>query len=495
MSKSTKFRSACPFNMSRRNFLASTAAMAAASQMGLLNFASSVFASESASIEKSKIKVAFIRPDVNRTWLGWPGAAYDQIGMQKQYTEVITKAAKKIGIDLDIESKPLCNENATASFLDCVKKDNPDGILVTNMNLNMGWEHADRMAKPENRSDIPMVIFSPVGSSFTGHLQNTREIPGCFVGATDDLNWLETGLRLLNSIPQMARTRICIASGDKTEDIKLRQVGTTLHYIPESRFAAELKKMEVTDEMKAIADYYSKNARKIIEPTKGDILEAVKNYMVCKKLMADENCHGFSMNCLGLVSSKTIQPPCLGLSRLRDEGIVGCCEADWPAAISSRLTHLLANRSEFMQDPAPNTVDNTLIGAHCTCGVKLNGFDQPDEPFILRSHSESDCGVAPQVIWKLGQKVTVMKYICQGSPWDAPSAMPYEFSMVIGTGTVIGNIDTPPSGGCRTSVELKMDDIKDTRDTQGFHQLFIYGDYERTFKAYCQLAKIKAEHI
>ncbi|MCK4885944.1 MAG: hypothetical protein KAS96_01085 [Planctomycetes bacterium] len=495
MSNNTKFRSVCPFTISRRNFLASTAAMAAASQMGLLDFASSVFASEIPSTQKSKIKVAFIRPNVRRTWLGWPGAAYDQVGMQKQYTKVITKAAKKMGIDLDIENKPLYDEKTTAAFLDSVKKDKPDGILVTNMNLNMGWNHADKMAKPQNRSDIPMVIFSPVGSSFTGHLQNTRNIEGCFVGATADLNWLGTGLRLLNSIPQMARTRLCIASGDKTNDIKLRQIGTTLHYIPESRFSDELKKIKTTKEMKAIADYYSKNARKIVEPTKGDILEAVRNYIVCKKLMADENCHGFSMNCLGLVGSKTIQPPCLAFSKLRDEGIVGCCEADWPAAISSRLTHLLTNRPGFMQDPAPDTVNNTLVGAHCTCGAKLNGFDKPDEPFILRSHSESDLGVAPQVLWRLGQKVTVMKYICQGSPWDPPLAKPYEFSMVIGTGTVVGNIDTPPSGGCRTSVELKMDDIKDTRDTKGFHQLFIYGDYERTFKAYCQLAKIKAEHI
>lgn len=495
MSDNTNFSSACQFAMSRRSFLASAAAMAAASQMGLRDFASSVFASEIPVVQKTKIKVAFIRPDIDRTWLGWPGTAYDQVGMQKQYTDVITKAAKKIGIDLDIENNPICDGNTATAFSDSIKKDKPDGVLVTNMNLNMGWDHADKMAKPENRDDIPMVIFSPVGSSFTAHLQNTRNIPGCFVGATDDLNWLDTGLRLLNSIPQMARTRLCIVSGDKVEDIKLRQIDTTLHYIPESRFSDELKKMKNSDEIKAIADYYSKNARKIVEPTKGDILEAVRNYMVCKKLMADENCHGFSMNCLGLVGSKTIQPPCLAFSRLRDEGIVGCCEADWPAAISSRLTHLLTNRPGFMQDPAPNTVNNTLVGAHCTCGAKLNGFDQPDEPFILRSHSESDLGVAPQVLWKLGQKVTVMKYVCEGSPWDPPSSKPYEFAMLLGTGTVVGNIDTPPSGGCRTSVELKMDDMNDTRDTKGFHQLFIYGDHERTFKAYCQLAKIRAEHI
>jgi hypothetical protein len=67
--------------------------------------------------------------------------------------------------------------------------------------------------------------------------------------------------------------------------------------------------------------------------------------------------------------------------------------------------------------------------------------------------------------------------------------------IILGTGRVLRNIDTPPSGGCRTSVELEMDNVPDTRDTRGFHQLFIYGDLEDEFKAYCQLAGIKVEPI
>ena len=68
-------------------------------------------------------------------------------------------------------------------------------------------------------------------------------------------------------------------------------------------------------------------------------------------------------------------------------------------------------------------------------------------------------------------------------------------SILIGTGRVVANIDTPPSGGCRTSVEVELDDVPDSLDTKGFHQLFIYGDLEKEFKAYCQLAGIKVVHI
>jgi len=59
----------------------------------------------------------------------------------------------------------------------------------------------------------------------------------------------------------------------------------------------------------------------------------------------------------------------------------------------------------------------------------------------------------------------------------------------------VANIDTPPSGGCRTSVELTVDGVADSRDTKGFHQLLIYDNLELPFKAYCQLAGIKVVHV
>lgn len=343
-----------------------------------------------------------------------------------------------------------------------------------------------------------MVIFSQMGTSFTGwpgggHLSAIRNIDGVFAGATHDMNWLAFGLRMLNAIWQMKNTRICIVQDNKTEDRQVDGIGTTLHYIPGKRFPEEFKKVETTDEVRAIVDYYTKKAKKIVEPTRQDILNAAKNYVVCRRIMAAENCHGYSMDCLHPVSRREIAcSPCLAYLRLRDEGIVGACEADWNAAISSRLTHLLFERPGFMQDPAPNTAKNTLMGAHCTCPTKLDGFDKPSEPFILRSHSETNIGVSPQVLWRIGQKITIMKFESRLSQPSKESSVP---SMLLGTGRVLHNIDTPPSGGCRTSLEVELDDVPDVLDTKGFHQLFIYGDLEIPFKAYCKLAGIKVIHI
>ena len=67
--------------------------------------------------------------------------------------------------------------------------------------------------------------------------------------------------------------------------------------------------------------------------------------------------------------------------------------------------------------------------------------------------------------------------------------------MLLGKGRVLRNYDTPPAGGCRTSVELEIDGPADPCDTKGFHQLFIYGDHVRQFKAYAQMHGITCEHI
>ena len=474
-------KSACPFMLSRRSFLATAGAWGLATKVGVFDFAASLFAAEPQSTKKPLIQAVFVRPNVDGYWMGWPGAAYDIKARQADYTRTLKEAAEKFGIQLEVRPEPLDADTTVNSFIEQVKKQPPDGIVLISMSLNQSWPHIDNIAK--NRGKVPVIVFSPMGTSFTGHLQGTRNIDGVYVAATQDVEWLTFGMKMFKIMSEMRNTRLCILAGDKVEDRPLDVIGTTLHYIPRNRFPEEFTKVEESDQVRAIADYYTKNAKKIVEPTKQDILNAAKNYVAARRIMEAEKCQGISVDCLPLVENRLIPcPPCIAWLRLNDEGSVGACEADWNAAISLRLTSLLFDRPGFMQDPAPNTVNNTLMGAHCTCATKLEGFDKPAEPFILRSHSESNTGVAPQVLWRIGQKVTIMKFEGPGT-------------IILGTGRVLRNIDTPPSGGCRTSVELELDGMADSRDTKGFHQLFIYGNLEPGFKAYCQLAGIKVVHI
>jgi len=472
--------SRCPLTLNRRRFLMGAGASVLAAKIGLFEFASSLVGAEPKPAGRPRILGAFARPNVDKYWLGWPGTAYDIKRHQAQYTDVLTAAAKRLDVDLDLSQDPLYDDKALAAFLEKVKQTAPDGVILTTMSLNQGWNPINKFL--DTRGDVPTVVFSPMGTSFTGHLQHGRKAKNAFVGATQDVEWLGTALQMLKTVWQMKHARLCIVQGNKTEDQPLETIGTTLHYVPHQRFYDEIEKVEAGDEARAIADYYAKAAKRIVEPTKDDLLTAAKNYLVCRRVMEAEKCQGWSLECLGPVGGRRIKPPCLANARLLDEGSVGACEADWGAAISLRLTAWLCDRPGFMQDPAPNTVTNTLMAAHCTCPTKLDGFDKPPEPFVLRSHSESDLGVSVQVLWRPGQKITLMKF-------EGPKRI------ILGTGRVVRNIDTPPSGGCRTSLECEVDGVADSRDVKGFHQLLIYGDHENAFKAYCQLAGIQVVHI
>jgi len=467
--------------ISRRNLLTAAGASTLALKMGVLDYAAEVLGAAPKPAKKAIVRVVFIRPkDQAAYWMSWPGNDYNADAKQAEFTKKLSKIAAELGLQLDVDPAPLEDAPSVDAALERLKKAPPDGIMVIQMHLSY-WAATNRFL--EKRGDTATIVFSRMGTSFTGHLQTARKLPKTYVAATLGLDWLRYGMRMFKTIHDMRHSRLCIVTGKKTVDRKLEPIGTTLHYIPLNRWLEEWQKAKLSDEVRAIADFYTKQAKKIVEPKAEDILNAAKTYIVARRIMATEKCQGISLNCLDLVRHHKIPcAPCIAWLRLNDEGSVGACEADALAATSLRLNALLFQRPGFMQDPAPNTVDNTLMGAHCTCATKLAGFDKPPEPFILRNHHESETGVAPQVLWRVGQEVTVWEFENPGK-------------IIVGTGRVVRNIDTPPEGGCRTSVELKMDNVANCMDIKGFHQLFVYGKLDRQLMAYGKLAGIEVVPI
>ena len=475
----------CPLMLSRRGFLRGASASALAAKMGLLDLASSLFGAQGEPAGQPTVPVVFVRPKTSeperlgeRPIISWPGGQFDIQAGEALHKKVLTEAAGQLGVRLEIRDEPLASVAEIDAYIEHLKAAPPDGLFIVAMEL-FRWNLVDHLVK--NRGEIPAVVYSPMGSSFTQHLKTARATPKTFVGATQDVRWPAFGLRMLYTIWRMRHTRICVCAGGKAAERTLEGVGTTLRYVPLARFDEEFKKTETSDEVQALADAYAKAAKEIVEPKEAEILDAAKNYVVCRSLMAAEGCQGISVDCLKMPSIYH-RPPCLAFSHLLDEGVVAACEADWNAAISMLLVHLLFERPGFMQDPAPNTINNTLMGAHCTSATRLEGFAKAYRaPFVLRSY-HTRTGVALQVLWRIGQKVTIMKFQGPGS-------------IILGTGRVVANIAQPPAGCCRTAVEIELDGVADAGDTKGFHQLFIYGDLERPLKAYGQLAGIRVEHI
>jgi len=466
--------------MDRREFMTAVGASALAINAAAMALETTTTSASTPS--RPQIRAVFLRPKTDKYWMGWPGASYDIQARQADYTKTMTDAAKKLGVDLQVDAEPVVDLAEADALASQCKQSRTDGVILIVGGLAPNyWPHAELfLAK---RGEIPTILFSPMGTSFTGHLQPSRKATRCFVAATQDYTWLASGVRILWTIAEMERTRLCIVNGEKTFDEKLAGIGTTLHHVPLRRWTDELAKLEVTAEVKALARELTGTAKKIVEPNAQDVLNSAKAYFVAKRIMAAENCQGISLNCLGLIGERKIPcPPCMAWLTLNNELTPGICECDWNAGIGQRLCQLLIGRPGFQQDPAPNTVNNTLMGAHCSGPTRLRGPDQPAVPMILRSHSESGLGVSPQVLWPEGEAITVMTF-------QGPKAI------LVGTGHVVANIDTPPSGGCRTSAEFHIDNVTDSRDCKGFHQLFLLGRHERLLQAYAQLAGLECGPI
>ena len=428
------------------------------------------------------VRVAFLRPK-EKYWLGWPGTAWDTHAGQGFLTkarELLGGFAHDLKVRVSFEPDPLYDAAAVDAFATRLKDEPPKAVVVFPLHMQQ-WANVKKITE----AGVPTIIFAGLGVCFTGHIQALSKQPGVHLISSPDweLNPVRFGLKMVRAAHDVRRTRIAVLAGTETKDEVLEPLGLQLRRLPRQAFADALKSIGETPEVLAMVADYEKNAQKVVEPSHADLINAARNYFASRKILEEHDCDGISLDCLGAVFDRQIPcPPCMAWSRFLDDGTPAICEADINAVMSHTLCCKLLDKPGFMQDPVPETVHNTLIGAHCVCPTRLNGYDQPREPFILRSHSESDIGVSLQVLWRPEQTVTLMQFV-------GPD------KMILGRGRVLRNHDTPPAGGCRTSVELTLDGPADTRDTKGFHQLFIYGDHVRDFTAYGQLYGIATEHV
>ncbi len=249
-----------------------TVGLASLAAPGMFSLTSAVMGGEPAADAKPRVRAVFLRPDSDRgDWMSWPGVTYDNKGGQAGFTKIMTEAADKLGVNLEVDAKPLVDAAAIDKLLAECKKNPPDGVIVNVMELGPReyWPLADKFVA--ERGNLPTIVFSLMGTAFTGHLQEVRKAKKCFTASTQDAGWLATGVKLLRTIWDMKTTRICIINGDKTHDQRLDVIGTTLHYVPLERWVDELAKQETTAEVKALADEFTRTAKKIVEPKPADI--------------------------------------------------------------------------------------------------------------------------------------------------------------------------------------------------------------------------------
>lgn len=432
-----------------------------------------------------KVKATFVRRKEDYGML-WPGAIYDGEAAREKYTEELTQAAKTAGISLDLRETPVYSPDEADAWIREAKEHKADGLFVLLLDRQ---QHAWPTAQKSADSGIPTIVFSPLGTSFTTNTIHLAERQGCVIYSTNDFSQAVYGLRMLKAQARMKRSRCVVIAGKERREVLLSSdTGIILQYVPADTFIETYNRMPVNNEIIDMAGDYLELAKEMRKSTRQDVINGIKSYLVACRILEDEKADAISMDCLGALGKVNVSLPCISWSRMNDVGIPAACEADTGAIAAQILVQYLFDRPGFQQDPVADTSDDSLIGAHCSCPTRLNGFNSPPEPFEL-VHHHGNRDAVPRTIWKPGQKVTLLDFLPASADKDERS------QLLISTGNVVENMDVPPSGGCVVSVKYKMDSQQEVLSYPGFHQLFFYGDYKSEIKEFAQLCNFEAKII
>jgi hypothetical protein len=431
--------SACQRTTRREFMIASGAAAVSLAAPGLVRPAwgeepASLLTPTSQPVKKCSLRVV---------WVGKEEAAAEAASL----TKALDSTARKLGFDLDrgpaAEAKPA-------------------GVLIVALN----GKKDEALAEAAKGGAVPTVVLCPAaqGPASGSVWQLSESKAGLLVGTSKEEKDVVYGLRMLHAAWKVKGNA--------------RTFPLSFHSPAYAKAEKEVREDKAAqEEAEAFADYYMKAAEEIRRAKWNDMVHAGFVYVCLRRIMVANRFDGIGLaDCLQSYRVSGTNP-CVPALRLLDEGMPAACEGDMSGLEVQLLTHWLFGRPAFIGEGQP-TLRNTRISAHCTSPSKLNGYDQPPEPFVLMPHSETGRGIAPQVKWKVDQAVTI-----------------FRGGRRLGTGHIVSNSVQPPNGGCRTSIEYTMDGMADVgRPGTGLgspHSEAVYGNVEKEMDAFWTLAEGK----
>ena len=204
------------------------------------------------------------------------------------------------------------------------------------------------------------------------------------------------------------------------------------------------------------------------EGTPEDIIKAMRLYRALRQVCKEEKLDALTLSCFKVLE-QIDTTGYLALSLLNDEGIVAGCEGDLQSVFTLLAAKAITGKDGFMGNSFMVTGrTNEIVLSHCTIGLK-----QTDR-YILRSHYESDKGIAIQGLLPTGD-VTIVK--CGGECLD---------EYYLSTGTLTEN--TNYINMCRTQVRVRMDTPVDyfLKNPLGNHHILIQGNHANALNDFFQ---------
>ncbi len=220
------------------------------------------------------------------------------------------------------------------------------------------------------------------------------------------------------------------------------------------------------DEVQTITDEFITRASGIKEPSRDEVVKAMRLYRSVKGIVERYRLDAFTLNCFDLIPT-TRTTGCVALALLNQEGIPAGCEGDEQTLLTMLAVQAATGEMTFMANPS-KILDNAaheIVFAHCTIAPAMT------DRYIVRDHYESLSGVAVEGIFD-PMDMTVVK--CGGKGMER---------YFISRARLLKCTTNPNM--CRTQLHLRLDEPLDyfLERSIGNHHVIVRGDYAHRLNA------------
>lgn len=453
----------CSCLLTRRHFL--KLAGGAAACCAFLPAAESLLASEPVSrtpiYPKGKANVGLVFSHIPSGNPTWPMKDYDYAAVAKQYVDKLRAGCP----DTVFTVKTAHNADMAKAIVE--EMTDVDGYVVCNLGI---WTGAPNVIM---HSGKPVVLVDDLyaGSGETlicAGVATREKLPVVTVSSSDFVDVI-AAVRLFETIRAMKETTILdivdydiAGAAEKVKSVW----GATVVKIGSKELADYFAKADAR-EAAQWADFWIKNAKKVVEPSRDEIVKSGKMYLALCRAVSDKRADAVTMDCLGMFySGRVTAYPCLSHFQMNNDGGTGVCEGDLNSTCTQLAMRYMTGRPGYVSDPVIDTSKDEIVYAHCVSHNRAFGPKGKSNPYIIRSHAEDGKGASVQSLLPAGETVTTL----ETDVWSK--------SMVIHTGLTTRNVDEPKA--CRTKLAAKTNSRPILNNwSMGWHRVTVYGDWKK----------------
>lgn len=327
-----------------------------------------------------------------------------------KFEEYLTDLETRLG-DIKFVGGDMIPPTELDALADKVRQSGADGMLLIHLSAHGG--DTPVLGKLIDLG-LPTILFS---QPFSGHgwmyfPQWHKQGKKVILLPTSDWKELDRTVGLLRVPAWFKQSRIIAwgapqgtAAACSAEQIKKRY-GAELVSVANERVQELMRSIDLKDAEEEAEEYWLSKARRIVEPSRQEIIESARLYLAVKQLMIQERAQAItSSHCMGNPRG------CLTFSKLNDLGFVGACEGDMDSTLTMLMFAYAFRLPGFISDPVIDKAKNAMVHFHCTSATRMDGPKGARLPFTIRTQTDSKGGVALEVENRVGQAVTCAKLV------------------------------------------------------------------------------------